>query len=63
VLARAKCVSVNQITACITDRPRHAMLIEEVRAIGASIRLIDDGDVAGVIHTTAPDGTGILIFT
>jgi fructose-1,6-bisphosphatase II / sedoheptulose-1,7-bisphosphatase len=61
-VARAKGVSVNEVTACILDRPRHARMIEEVRATGAAIRLIGDGDVAGVIHTTDPDETGIDIY-
>jgi len=61
-LAKAKGVPVGEITACILDRPRHARLIEAVRATGASIRLIGDGDVAGVIHTTDPDETGIDIY-
>lgn len=61
-LAKAKGVPVSEITACILDRPRHARLIEAVRATGASIRLIGDGDVAGVIHTTDPDETGIDIY-
>lgn len=61
-LAKAKGVPVSEITACILDRPRHARLIEAVRATGAAIRLIGDGDVAGVIHTTDPDETGIDIY-
>src|SRR5690606_32703267 len=61
-LAREKGVPVEEITACILDRPRHAKIIEEVRATGAAIRLIGDGDVAGVIHTTDPDETGIDIY-
>ncbi|HHZ10375.1 MAG TPA: class II fructose-bisphosphatase [Rhizobiales bacterium] len=61
-LARAKGVPVSEITACILDRPRHARLIDEVRQTGAAIRLIGDGDVAGVIHTTDPDETGIDIY-
>ncbi|KQT57462.1 MULTISPECIES: class II fructose-bisphosphatase [unclassified Aureimonas] len=61
-LAKAKGVPVGEITACILDRPRHAKLVEEVRATGAAIRLLGDGDVAGVIHTTDPDETGIDIY-
>jgi len=61
-LAKAKGVPVTEITACILDRPRHAKLIEEVRAAGAAVRLIGDGDIAGVIHTTEPQDTGIDIY-
>jgi fructose-1,6-bisphosphatase II / sedoheptulose-1,7-bisphosphatase len=61
-LAEAKGVPVAALTACILDRPRHARLIEEVRAAGASVRLIGDCDVAAVIHTTSPDETGIDIY-
>jgi fructose-1,6-bisphosphatase II / sedoheptulose-1,7-bisphosphatase len=61
-LAKAKGVPVTEITACILDRPRHAKLIEEVRATGAAVRLIGDGDIAGVIHTTEPQDTGIDIY-
>ncbi len=61
-LAKAKGVPVSEITACIMDRPRHEKLIEAVRATGAAIRLIGDGDVAGIIHTTAPEETGIDIY-
>ena len=61
-LAKAKGVPISAITACILDRPRHARLIDEVRHAGASIRLIGDGDIAGVIHTTTPDETGIDIY-
>ncbi|MEJ6783040.1 class II fructose-bisphosphatase [Aminobacter sp. Piv2-1] len=61
-LAKAKGVPVSEITACILDRPRHAKLIDAVRTTGAAIRLIGDGDVAGVIHTTDPEETGIDIY-
>jgi fructose-1,6-bisphosphatase II / sedoheptulose-1,7-bisphosphatase len=60
-LAEAKNVAASDITACVLDRPRHAEIIEKVRSTGASIRLITDGDVAGVIHTTDP-ATGIDIY-
>ncbi len=61
-LAKAKGVPVNEITVCILDRPRHAALIEAVRETGAAVRLIGDGDVAGVIHVANPDETGIDIY-
>ncbi len=61
-IAAAKGVGFEEITACILDRPRHAKLIEEVRATGAAVRLIGDGDVAGVIDVTDPDTTGIDIY-
>ena len=50
-LAKAKGVKPHEINALIMDRPRHADLIAAVRKTGASIRLITDGDVAGVIFT------------
>jgi fructose-1,6-bisphosphatase II / sedoheptulose-1,7-bisphosphatase len=53
-LARAKGVTPSEITACILDRPRHAAIIESVRRAGAAVRLITDGDIAGVIATTDP---------
>ncbi|MFH1793912.1 MAG: class II fructose-bisphosphatase [Pseudomonadota bacterium] len=61
-VAKAKGVPVSEVTACILDRPRHQKLIDEVRATGAAIRLIGDGDVAAVIHTTDPEETGIDIY-
>jgi fructose-1,6-bisphosphatase II / sedoheptulose-1,7-bisphosphatase len=61
-LAKAKGVKPNEITALILDRPRHAGIIAAVRNTGASVQLITDGDVAGVIHTTDPDETGVDIY-
>lgn len=61
-LAKAKGVPVEEITACILDRPRHADLIAAVRETGAAIQLISDGDIAGVIWTTDPEQTGIDIY-
>lgn len=61
-LAKAKGVRTRDISACILDRPRHAAIIEAVRSTGASVRLVGDGDVAGIIHTTDPDKTGIDIY-
>jgi fructose-1,6-bisphosphatase II / sedoheptulose-1,7-bisphosphatase len=61
-LARAKGVQPGDITALVLDRPRHAELIAAIRRTGAGIRLITDGDVAGVIFTTMPEKTGIDIY-
>jgi len=61
-LARAKGVKPSEIGVLVLDRPRHHELIEKVRATGARVRLITDGDVAGVIYTTRPDETGIDIY-
>ena len=60
-LAKAIGKPVRDLTAVILDRPRHAALIAEVRASGARIRLITDGDVAGAIATGWP-GTGVDIL-
>ena len=60
-LAKAKGVKPFEITACIMDRPRHEDLIVKIRKAGAAVKLITDGDVAGVIATTNP-ATGIDIF-
>lgn len=60
-LAKAKGCSASDITLCILERPRHEEMIAEVRKTGASIRLITDGDVAGVMHCAEP-GTGIDMY-
>ncbi len=61
-LAKAKGVKTAEITALILDRPRHADLIAAVRKSGAAVRLITDGDVAGVIHTADSEATGVDIY-
>ena len=61
-LAKAKGVKPSDITALVLDRPRHAEVIAGVRRAGAAVRLITDGDVAGVIHTADPEATGIDIY-
>lgn len=61
-LAKAKGAAMSEITALVLDRPRHADLIAAVRKTGAAVRLITDGDVAGVIHTADPEATGIDIY-
>ncbi len=60
-LAKAKGVKPQNITAILLDRPRHADIIAAVRKTGASVTLITDGDVAGVIHC-AELKTGIDIY-
>ena len=61
-VAEAKGVRVGEVTACVLDRPRHSEIIQAIRETGAAIRLIGDGDIAGVIHTTDPVETGIDIY-
>ncbi len=61
-LAAAKGCSTRDITVCVLDRPRHAEMIAEIRSTGAAIRLITDGDVAGVMHAAAPARTGIDMY-
>jgi fructose-1,6-bisphosphatase II / sedoheptulose-1,7-bisphosphatase len=56
-VAAAKGVEPSDIIVCVLDRPRHADLITELRALGCGIQLIPDGDVAGVIAVTDPDTT------
>jgi fructose-1,6-bisphosphatase II / sedoheptulose-1,7-bisphosphatase len=54
-IAAAKGVGPEELVVCVLDRPRHAELIAELRALGCGIMLIPDGDVAGVIAVTDPD--------
>lgn len=61
-MAKAKGVAVSDLTACVLDRARHSKIIESVRAAGAGVQLIPDGDIAGVIWTTDPDDTGVDIY-
>ena len=61
-LAAAKGCSTTDITVCVLERPRHEEMIAEVRSTGAAIRLITDGDVAGVMHCAEPEKTGIDIY-
>ncbi|MFO6463053.1 class II fructose-bisphosphatase [Jannaschia sp. KMU-145] len=61
-LAAAKGCSTEDITVCVLERPRHQDLIEEIRSTDAAIRLITDGDVAGIIHTAEAQKTGIDMY-
>ncbi len=57
-VAKAKRMSVSDITVVVLNRPRHDILLKEIRETGARIRLIQDGDVAAAIETARPE-TGI----
>ena len=61
-LASAQGCSTTDITVCVLERPRHEAMIEELRTTGCAIRLITDGDVAGVIHCAEPLVTGIDMY-
>lgn len=61
-LAKAKGVPVSEITAIVLDRPRHAGLLEELRIAGVSVKLLSDGDIAGVIHAVNTEDTGVDIY-
>lgn len=61
-VAKAKGLKVSEITVVVLNRPRHEKLIAEIRAAGARIRLIQDGDVAAAIETARPDaGVDLLM--
>jgi fructose-1,6-bisphosphatase II / sedoheptulose-1,7-bisphosphatase len=61
-LSAAKGGDVRDITVCVLARPRHEQIIEDIRSTGAAIRLITDGDVAGVMHCAEPTLTGIDMY-
>ena len=61
-LAAAKGCSTTDITVCVLERARHQAMIDELRSTGCAIRLITDGDVAGVIHCAEPEVTGIDMY-
>ncbi len=60
-LAKVRKCEIGDLLVCILDRPRHTDLIAKVRAAGARIMLITDGDVSGVIATAQPD-SGVDIY-
>ncbi|ALG91015.1 MAG: fructose-bisphosphatase class II [Confluentimicrobium sp.] len=61
-LAKARGCAMSDITLCVLERPRHEDMIAELRETGAAIRLITDGDVAGVIHCAEAEITGIDMY-
>ncbi|MCW0214767.1 MAG: fructose-bisphosphatase class II family protein, partial [Pseudonocardia sp.] len=61
-VAKAKAIDVSDVTVCVLDRPRHESIVKEIRATGARIRFISDGDVAGAIAAARPvTGVDMLI--
>jgi fructose-1,6-bisphosphatase II len=61
-VAKAKGGKAEDVTVVLLDRPRHAALAEEIRATGARIKFIVDGDVAGAISAARPDsGVDLLL--
>ncbi|MEO8082735.1 MAG: class II fructose-bisphosphatase [Ardenticatenales bacterium] len=60
-IARAHKKDLDDVTVVVLDRPRHDDLIRQIRATGARIRMITDGDVAGAIMA-AVDGTGVDVL-
>jgi fructose-1,6-bisphosphatase II / sedoheptulose-1,7-bisphosphatase len=60
--AKAKGVSPKDVKVCVLERPRHQEMIAEIRETGAHIRLITDGDVAGVMHCADANRTNIDMY-
>ncbi|MBL4874342.1 MAG: class II fructose-bisphosphatase [Rhodobacteraceae bacterium] len=61
-LAAAKGCEPSDIMVCVLERPRHEAIVREIRETGARIRLITDGDVAGVMHCAEAEKTGIDMY-
>lgn len=61
-LAAAKGCETSDITVCVLERPRHGAMIQDLRTTGCAIRLIPDGDVAGVMHCAEAEKTGIDMY-
>jgi fructose-1,6-bisphosphatase II len=61
-IAQARSVPVPDVTVTILDRPRHKEIIDEVRAAGARIRLIMDGDVAAAIQAAMEDYKAVDVY-
>ncbi|HEX6506727.1 MAG TPA: class II fructose-bisphosphatase [Chloroflexota bacterium] len=54
--------NVEDLTVVVLDRPRHEELINDIRAAGARIKLITDGDVAGAVMAALPGDTGVDVL-
>ncbi|HVB65556.1 MAG TPA: class II fructose-bisphosphatase [Nitrolancea sp.] len=60
-IAEVKKMRVQDVTVVVLDRPRHAELVSQIRAVGARIKMISDGDVAGSLLAASP-GTGVDVL-
>lgn len=60
-IAAAKKKPIRDLTVCVLDRPRHRELVADIRAAGARIKFITDGDVAGAI-AAAREGSGVDVL-
>ena len=60
-IAKAKGCGVSELMVCVLDRPRHADIIKSLRDLGCAIKLIGDGDVAGVMQCATPS-TGVVMY-
>ena len=63
LVAKALDKPVNQVTVCVLERPRHEALVSEIRAAGARVKFIMDGDVAGAIAAARGAGVDMLLGT
>lgn len=61
-VAKAKKVPAYDITVVMLDRPRHNKLADEIRATGARIKFISDGDVAGAVIAARPNTGADLLM-
>lgn len=61
-IAHARDVAVHDITVTVLDRPRHKEIIDEIRAAGARIRLITDGDVAAAIQAAMEEYRAVDVY-
>jgi fructose-1,6-bisphosphatase II len=61
VIARALRKRVQDVVVCVMDRPRHHALIEEIREVGSSLRMIGDGDIGGAMAPSLPE-SGIDVY-
>jgi fructose-1,6-bisphosphatase II len=61
IVARALRKRVQDVVVCVLDRPRHKVLIEEIREVGSALRMIGDGDIGGAIGPSLPE-SGIDLY-